>query len=91
MLTQLEDSTQKNNTRNVVIINANGYGPLLNLFGNETSETFNANKIFVRQNSTMQPTVEVPKINLNNNTTTEAQYINNNSSSPLVMTVTKIN
>ena len=89
MLTQLEASTQKNNTRYVAIINANGYGPLLNLFGNETSETFNADQIFASQNYTMQPAIEVPKINLNNNTRTEAQYINNNSSSPLVMTVTQ--
>ena len=52
-------------------------------------ETFNADQIFASQNYTMQPAIEVPKINLNNNTRTEAQYINNNSSSPLVMTVTQ--
>ena len=89
MLTQLENSKQKTNTRYVVIINANGYGPLLNLFGNETSQTFNADQILARQNFTMAPAIEVPKINLTNNTRTEAQYINNNSSSPLVMTVTQ--
>ena len=89
MLTQLEDSAQKNNIRNVAIINTNGYGPLLNLFGNETSETFNANQIFAGQNYTMQPAIEVPKISPNKNTTTEAQYINNNSSSPLVLTITQ--
>jgi hypothetical protein len=37
----------------------------------------------------MQPAIEVSKINLNNNTRTEAQYANNNSSSPLMMTVTQ--
>ena len=89
MLTQLEDSTQKTNTRYVAIINANGYGPLLNLFGNKTSETFTADQIFANQNYPMQTAIEVPKIDLNNNTITEAQYINNNSSSPLVFTVTQ--
>ncbi len=83
MLIQLENSTQNYNTHNVVIVNTNGYGPLLNIFGTEKSETFSANKISAGNNSiAMQPTVEVPNLSLNTNTKNEAQYVSNNSSSP---------
>lgn len=88
MLTNIE-SLQQSNIRYIVIINANGYGPLLSIFGNRTSKTFTADKILTDQESAMQPSLEVPKINLNNDTKTMAQYVNSNASSPMVMTITQ--
>jgi hypothetical protein len=77
------------NISNVIILNTNGYGTLLDIFGNTTSTTFSASGILNSQNVEIQPSIEVTRINLNNNTKVEAQYVNNNFSSPLIMTVTE--
>jgi hypothetical protein len=88
LLTNIENYEQSN-VRYIAIINTNGYGPLLGMFGNKTSETFAADKILTDQNFTIQPSVEVPKIDINEDTKMTAQYVSDNQSSPLVMTTTK--
>jgi hypothetical protein len=89
MLTNLEANQQTANTTNVIIINANGYGPFLSLFGNMTSESFTASGIFTNSYSAMQPQIDVPVITLNNNTEVKAQYVDNSLSSPFIMTTTR--
>lgn len=88
MLTKLEASQQTIKTKHLVILNTNGYGPLLNLFGNISSETFTANEIFANRYFAIQ-LVDVPIIKLNNNSEVKAQYVNNSFSSPLIMTTTQ--
>jgi hypothetical protein len=88
ILTNVENDPQSD-VRYITILNTNGYGPILNIFGNKTSETFTADKIIDDQNSKKQPQIEVPKISLNNGVAAIAQYKNDNSSSPLVMTTTQ--
>ena len=86
ILTEFEANKQIANTDCIVILNTNGYGPLLNLFGNISSNTFIANGIFSDKHFTIQPSIEVSKITLDNNTKVKAQYVNNNFSSPIIMT-----
>jgi hypothetical protein len=86
-LEHIENS--QNNISNVVILNTSGYGPLLDVFGKQTSETFTANSVIANQNSQRQPSIEVPKIALSAKTRVTAQYVNGSLSSPLVMTVTQ--
>jgi hypothetical protein len=89
MLTKLDANQQTANTRYVVILNTNGYGPFLNLFGNITSDSFTATGILTNNYSTMQPSIDVPVITLNKNTEVKAQYVNNSLSSPFIMTTTR--
>lgn len=88
MLTELETNQQPVNTHYLVILNTNGYGPLLSLFGNVTSESLTANRIFTDKYSTTQFSAEVPTIIPNDNTEVRAQYMNDSFSSPLIMTRT---
>jgi hypothetical protein len=86
ILNQIETKPTESSTRYVAIINANGYGPLLDVFGKKTSETLQVDRIFNDENHMIQAYVEVPKITLNNETKVEAQYVNGSFSSPFVMT-----
>lgn len=86
ILTELEAGLQTTNPRYVLILNTNGYGPLLNLFGNISSQTIAADGISTNEYLTIHPSIEVPIIQLGNNTDTEIQYVNNGLSSPLIMT-----
>jgi len=79
------ETIQQNRISSVIILNTNGYGPLLSLFGNISSNKIFANGISSDNYYTIQPPVEVQKINPNGNTKITAQYVNNNLSSPLVM------
>jgi hypothetical protein len=90
MLTKLEASQQAIKAPHIVILNTNGYGPLLTLFGNISSQTFMANKIFTNRSITIQP-VEVPIIQPYDNILIEAKYANSLHSSPLIMTTTRDN
>jgi hypothetical protein len=69
----------------VIIINTNGYGPLLSFFGNISSNKIFANAISSQTHYAIQPHVEVQKIYPSKDTKVIAQYINDNMSSPLVM------
>jgi len=79
------ETIQQNRISSVIILNTNGYGPLLSLFGNISPNKIFANGISSDDYYTIQPPVEVQKINPNGNTKITAQYVNNNLSSPLVM------
>jgi hypothetical protein len=79
------ETIQQKRISSVIILNTNGYGPLLSLFGNISSNKIFANGISSDNYYTIQPPVEVQKINPNGNTKITAQYVNNNLSSPLVM------
>jgi hypothetical protein len=80
---------QTTSTRYVIVLNTNGYGPLLESFGNVSSETFTVNKIFTSKFFTTDTSIEIPKIKLNSNINVKAQYVNNSLSSPLIMTTTR--
>jgi len=86
MFTKLEANQQTANTNYVIIINTNGYGPFLSLFGNKTSESFTASGILTNSYSPMQPQIDVPVITLKNNNEVKAQYVDNSLSSPFIMT-----
>lgn len=88
LITEIENYA-KSNVRYVVIINTNGYGPLLSIFGNKTSETFVVDKTLVERYFGMQTQIEVPQINLNSGVTALAHYANTASSSPFVMETTQ--
>lgn len=87
-LIELENQ-QTTNTHYVVILNTNGYGPLLNLFGNATSESFKADGIFTNEYSTMRFSAEVPVIIPNDRTEVKATYTNDSLSSPMIMITTQ--
>jgi len=89
LLTQLETNQKVIDTNYLVILNTNGYGPLLSLFGNISSDSFLANGIFSDEYFTIQPPIKVPVITINNNTKVKAQYVNNAFSSPLIMITTR--
>lgn len=89
MLTGLEANQQTADTHYVVILNTNGYGPLLNIFANITSGSFVANGIFTDEYSATQAQIDVPIITPNNDTEVKAQYVNNSFSSPFIMVTTQ--
>ena len=88
-LTKLEAMLQNKGTSYVIILNINGYGPLLSLFGNISSDKIFAYGISSDNYYPLQPPIEVKKIEPNKDTQTIVQYVNENLSSPLVMTITK--
>ncbi len=91
ILAELWNSKQTVQPNFVVILNTDGYGPLLNLFGNVSSNAFLSNTILTDNSLNMQSPVEVPRISLMNNVIVLAQYANDGSSSPLVMMNTQGN
>jgi hypothetical protein len=89
ILNKLNYNQSKTNSMSILIINSNGYGPLLNLFGKLTTDTFLANKIYTNKYLTTNYTLKVPIINPNKNTEIRAQLTNELISSPLIMMTTK--
>ena len=90
-LEQLEKDSQYG-PQSVIVINSNGYGPMLNLFGNESEDAFTAGKIQASNyNVQLHSTVEVQKLTLNDNAKAMAQYTNDEFSSPLVIKATQGN
>jgi hypothetical protein len=63
-------------------LNTNGYGPLLNLFGNVSS----AASIPSNDYLSMEPSGASPYIKVNSNAAVKARYSDGNLSSPLIMT-----
>jgi hypothetical protein len=88
-LTKLEAIRQNADTSYVIILNINGYGPLLSLFGNISPDKIFANGISSDNYYPLQPPIEVQKIEPNKDTQTTARYVNEKLSSPLIMTTTK--
>jgi hypothetical protein len=86
ILTKLENFGQ-NRISTVIILNTNGHGPLLSLFGNISSSRIIANSISSQALYALEPPVEVQKIYPHKNTKIIAQYINANLSSPLIMEI----
>ena len=80
---------QKQEIHNIIILNTNGYGPLLNLFGNITSKTFTAEKIMTSKIYTIDPLKKLSVIRPNSNVDVKAQYINDSISSPLIMMISE--
>jgi len=79
----------KINFTSIIIINSNGYGPLLNLFGDQTTDTFLANKIFTNKYLTTNYPLKIPIINPNKNTEIRSQFANDIFSSPFIMMTTQ--
>ena len=61
ILTQIEGDASENNIHNIAILNTNGYGPIINAFGNVTSDVFDAETISVKENWIPQPVEEYRK------------------------------
>lgn len=72
-------------TQNLIILNTNGYGPLLNMFGNVSSEYFTANGIMTHEYMQIAP-LQVPIIYTNGHVDVKASYTNNSIFSPFIMT-----
>jgi len=72
-------------TQNLIILNTNGYGPLLNIFGNTSSEYFTANGIMAHEYIQIAP-LQVPIIRTNDHVDVKASYTNNSIFSPFIMT-----
>lgn len=89
VLTQLITNNRTAHTRNVIILNTNGYGPLLNIFGGISSETFYANRALSNEYSILQPAVEVKTIKPNRTVEVKENYTDNLHLSPLIMKVTR--
>ncbi len=88
-LMALQNRNEPADTRHILIMNTNGYGPLLNLFGNRSPQEFSATLIFANEDYKIQTPTEVPIIKLHTNTEMKGQYTNNTSQSPLIMTTTQ--
>lgn len=70
----------------VIILNTNGYGPLLNLFGKVTKEKFTANQISVHNKYiTTSTPLKVVMIEPYSDIKIESEYVNGTFSSPLIM------
>jgi len=84
MITQLVNYDD-NTTQNLIILNTNGFGPLLNMFGNTSSQYFTANGIMTHEYLQITP-LQAPIIHTNDYVDVKATYTNNLSYSPFIMT-----
>ncbi len=76
-------------TRNIVVLNTNGYGPLLSLFGNLSSDELSTDKILIENNFEMPFKAKVAQVEPSNGTVVSAWYSNLSQSSPLVMSISR--
>ena len=72
-------------TTNVIIFNTNGYGPLLDIFGNDTTDSFVAQQLSIGNSTTSTISINAQKIMLKAATQVVGTYNNGDSSTPLVM------
>jgi len=85
-LIKLLNNTNADKVKHVIILNIDGNGPLLNLFGELTSKKFRTNKVFiVKEYFTLPTTIEVDVIRPYDDVKVESEYFNYLFSSPLIM------